>query len=365
MRVLLLTKHLNIGGIARYTTNLAKELKKNNITVFVASSGGRLVSELEKLGIKHIFLDLNYKNEFSLRVFSLKNKLINIIRENKIDLIHAQRRTAAVLSYLASRSTKVPYITTCHGFYNIRFLRKIFPFWGKRVIAVSEYVYDQIKDILKVDKAKIKLIPNAIDVESFAINISEKEKTEIKKRYSISNGPVIGNISRFSLPKGHDILCKAFKTIQEVYQDANLVMVGGGKDKSHILELVSKLNLEKSIKLIEELKDTKEALAIMDVFCFPSQSEAFGLAILEAMSSGVCVVASDIDGIKTIITDNHDGFLVSPKDYEGFAGKVLALLKDRALYDRIKIQAIKTARERFNIEDMVDKVIEVYKEALE
>jgi glycosyltransferase involved in cell wall biosynthesis len=102
----------------------------------------------------------------------------------------------------------------------------------------------------------------------------------------------------------------------------------------------------------------------MDVFCCPSQSEAFGLVVLEAMAAGVPVVASDIDGLREIITDKKDGLLVDPLASERFADAILLLLREEGLRGRITDEAHAMLKRRFAISRMADEVIAVYKEVV-
>jgi glycosyltransferase involved in cell wall biosynthesis len=128
---------MNIGGIGQYIISLAKALKRKRVECFVASSGGELTSELVRLDIRHIHLDMKTKFEFGPKVFRSSSQLARIIKDNKIDLIHAHTRVSQVASYLASRRTGIPYIATCHGYFNARLSRKLFDTWGERVIAIS------------------------------------------------------------------------------------------------------------------------------------------------------------------------------------------------------------------------------------
>ena len=120
MKILLLTTHLNTGGIARYVISLAKALKHRGHTVFVASSGGDLEMTLVQEGIQHLFVDLRTKSELSPKVVKSFFGLKSFARKEGIDLIHAHTRVTQVLAALLSLYTKIPYVTTCHGFFRRR-----------------------------------------------------------------------------------------------------------------------------------------------------------------------------------------------------------------------------------------------------
>ncbi len=114
MRILLLTTHLNIGGITTYTVSLAKALKEKGEDVIVASSGGILVPELTAGGISHIKIDINTKSELSPKVFFSIFEVRKLVKKMKIDVIHAQTRVAHVIGFFVSKTASVKFVTTCH-----------------------------------------------------------------------------------------------------------------------------------------------------------------------------------------------------------------------------------------------------------
>ena len=140
MKVLLLSTHLNIGGIGCYIVNLARYLKRRGHEVFVSTSGGDMVDELLKEGIAHIKINLKTKSELSPKLLWALPRLLSLVRDKDIQIIHAHTRVAQVLAYLLSRMLRVPYVTTCHGFFKLRIGRKIFKCWGDKTIAISEAV---------------------------------------------------------------------------------------------------------------------------------------------------------------------------------------------------------------------------------
>ena len=104
MRILLLTTHLNIGGISTYTVSLAKALKSKGNEVFVVSNGGMLVPELTRSGISHIKLGILTKSELSLKVFWAISEISRIVRRLGIDIMHSQTRITQVIGFFVSKS---------------------------------------------------------------------------------------------------------------------------------------------------------------------------------------------------------------------------------------------------------------------
>ena len=129
MKILLLTSHLNFGGISIYTFSLAKGLKDKGNDVLVGSSGGDLVPQLLNIGIRHIKIPVNTKSEIGPKAMLSVFKLRKILKEEKVELIHAQTRVTQVVASNLSRFFKIPYVTTCHGFFKPHGGRLIFPCW--------------------------------------------------------------------------------------------------------------------------------------------------------------------------------------------------------------------------------------------
>jgi len=127
MRILLLTTHLNIGGISTYTISLAKALRLKGHEVFVASNGGMLLPELTAAGISHIKIAILTKSELSPKVFKAILAISKITKRLDIDVIHSQTRITQVIGFFVSKLCRVPFVTTCHGFFNKNVGRVILP----------------------------------------------------------------------------------------------------------------------------------------------------------------------------------------------------------------------------------------------
>ena len=363
MKILLLTTHLNIGGIGTYTVGLAKALKLKGEDVFVGSSGGVLVPELTTGGVSHIKIDILTKSELSPKVFRAIFEIYKIIKRLDIDVVHAQTRVAQVVGFFASRLSKAGFVTTCHGFFRRNTGRRLFPAWGERVIAISEAVREHLVKDFHVNKDKISLIYNGIDVKKFIRDFSESEKDGLTDRFGIRKGhSVIGTVSRCTPDKGHDVLLYALCEILKVKPDVQLVFVGDGKERHRIIDLTQRLNLSENVVFIKSQMNTANILSIMDVFMFaPERKEGLGLVLLEALASGKPVVATNVGGVSSVIEDGVNGFLVKPSRPELLVKPTLKLLKDKVLYQRMSHSGREIVIEKFSINGMTDRVHAVYK----
>ena len=104
----------------------------------------------------------------------------------------------------------------------------------------------------------------------------------------------------------------------------------------------------------------EELLPLADVFLLPSSSESFGLVALEAMSAEVPVVAASIGGLPEVVQDGVAGYLHDPQDVQGYVASVLRLLTNETQRRAMGRRARRIARERFDVDDMVDRYIQVY-----
>ncbi len=363
MNILYLTNHLDIGGITSYTLTLASGMKKRGHNVYIASSGGQLVPRFIAEGIIYIPIPIKTKSEVSYKILISKFKLCKIIKEKDIDIIHANTRVTQVLSFLMQRACGKPYVWTCHGFFKKRFFRKIFPCWGNKVIAISGSVKEHLIKDFKVNEPDIRVIHNGIDVEKFGVR-SLEPGVDVKRRLGLSDGPVIGIIARLSEEKGHVYLIKAMQEVIAKMPSAQLLIVGEGRMKEKLVNLVKTAGLEKSVFFLPSVMDTQEVLSVMDLFVLPSLKEGLGLALMEAMAYGLCVIGSDVGGIKSLIQDKYNGLLVKPADSQELSLAILELLQNPDKAKFLGANAGAFINQNFSQEDMISETEKVYLECL-
>lgn len=363
MNILYLTNHLNIGGITSYVLTLARGLKIRGHNIYVASSGGELLSSFKQQGITYIPIPINTKKEIGPKILISRFKLSQALKKFDIDIIHSNSRTTQVLGYLVGRAFHIPHITTCHGFFKKRFLRQVFPCWGIKVIAISESVKGHLMDDFKVNEQNIRVIHNGIDVDRFR-NQRPEIRNQTKKDLGLGDGPVVGIVARLSDVKGHIYLIEAMKEVLERIPHAQLLLVGEGKMKEELIKRTRNLGIDRNVIFIPSVNDTKEVLSVMDLFVMPSLKEGLGLALMEAMACGICVMGSDVGGIRSLIQDGFNGRLVKPADSKGIASAIIELLQDEHLRESLGRQAQIFIKQNFSQEKMIIETERLYLECL-
>ena len=239
MQILLITRHLNIGGIPRYVVNLDKGLEENGHQVYVTSSGGILVSELTQYNICHITIPINTKSILSPQILKSLLTLIIYFRKKHIDIIHSHTRVTSVLANMLTKYLKAHHITTVHGIYKKKVSRIVIPCLAKKIIAVSQETKDRLQNWQKISPDRIEVIPNAIDVDFFANY--KLTRNEVRKKLGLEeNAFIIGNISRIEKIKGQELIITAFIQLKEKIENLKLIFVGEGKDKLRLQRMVEK-----------------------------------------------------------------------------------------------------------------------------
>ena len=177
--ILQVLPELNQGGVELGTIEIASELQKRGIKNFVASAGGRIEGNLERLKVKHFTLPLKTKNIFKIWLNSLR--LAKIIKENGITIVHARSRAPAWSAYWAAKKCGVHYMTTFHGTYGLgpRGIKKIYNqvmTFGERVIAISNHIKEHIIKNYGTDENKIRLIARCVNMENFDVENTSAER---------------------------------------------------------------------------------------------------------------------------------------------------------------------------------------------
>jgi len=356
MKVLMITTHINFGGISSYTFSLAKALIKNGHEVVCASSFGEMLPLFKRHGIRIINIPINTKSELNPMIIISLIRLLMLNRTEKFDVIHAHTRVTQVLASYLNRITKIPFVSTCHGFFRRNLGRQLYPCWGQRVIAISEAVKKHLMIDFYIKEENIKLVHNGIDIDQFRV-LAKRSDLDHKTR-------TVGIIARLSTVKGHKYLIEAMAEVVKEFEDARLFIFGQGKIKYELIKLAQSLKISKQVFFLPSVSNTAEVLQEIDIFVMPSIQEGLGLSILEALACGVPVVASNVGGIPSIIKHDVSGLLVDPANPMALAGAIMHVMEDRSLAIRLGRKGRQQVEEKFNLGKMASDIEKVYAEVI-
>jgi glycosyltransferase involved in cell wall biosynthesis len=361
MNILFLTTHLNTGGITSYLLTLGQGLVKGGHKVLVASSEGNCVPDFKAAGIRFVKTNIRTKSEVHPKLLLALPALNRLIHEENINIIHTQTRVTQVLGYGLGCCSGVQMVTTCHGFFKPRWFRKTFPCIGQAVIAISKPVEQHLIEDFGINPKKVHLIANGIDLDRFVVTNAQKRQ-DMRQKWNVGQGPVIGIIARLSDVKGIDILIKAMPLVLKEIPSANLMIIGLGPQESNLKKLVQDLSLKAQVRFENTVNKTEELLPIFDVFVMPSLMEGLGLSVMEAQACGIVVVASKVGGLVDLIEDGKSGYLVPSHDPAVLAQRIIEVLKNPETAKAMAGQARLNIERHFSAQGMVTETLKLYEQ---
>lgn len=365
MRILYLTAHLNAGGITTYVMTLAAQLiQQQRETVFCVSSGGGLVDTVEKMGVRHLAMNVRFKNEIHPCLLANIPVLVRFIRREKIQLMHANTRSTQMLAACVSRLTGVPYVTTCHGYFKPHIGRRLLPLWGKRVMAVSKPVYAHLLKDHHVAADKIRFVNNGIDIETFK-PVSASRRSELRLTWGVRGDEfVVGTVARFSDVKGLNYLIDAMPEVLKQFPQVKCFIVGEGPLEAELKKQALDAGLSGKVSFYSVVNKTADILPVFDIFVLPSLSEGLGLSLMEAQAMGLPVVASAVGGVLDIVKDKETGWLVPSRDPSALAKAVIQAISFPAVARIVAENARREIVRSFSAEKMAELTSKVYKEVI-
>ena len=212
--VLQVLPSLVTGGVERGTIDIAAAIAEAGWNPLVASSGGPMVHELDRLKLRHIELPMASKNPLVMR--ENIERLMKVIAENKVDIVHARSRAPAWSASIAAKRTGVHFVTTFHGTYNLGWLglKRLYNevmTKGERVIAISDFIRSHIEQVYHLDPSVIRVVPRGIDLSRFDPNrVSPERIIQLAQKWRLVDGQrVIMLPARLTRWKGQEVLIEA------------------------------------------------------------------------------------------------------------------------------------------------------------
>ncbi|MFH1279792.1 MAG: glycosyltransferase [Candidatus Eisenbacteria bacterium] len=292
-------------------------------------------------------------------------------------LVHGHFGVDSLYALSFARALGVPLITSFYGFDATRSRRSLLLGGkishvryalgmkrliaeGARFIAITSFIKSQlVKRGFPEDR--ITVHPLGVDPERF---------TPAGKR---DDGRTLITVGRLVPFKGTEYLIRAAAKAREAVPDLRVVIIGDGPLRTELQDLVTELGVEDNVEFLGVVSPERvsQEMRSASVFCFPSVTErdghreGQGVALLEANATGLPLIGSRSGGIPDVIRDGENGFLVEERDIAGLADRMIRLLRDRELRDRIGAAGRRTVLERFDVRKLAARLEEIYDAVLE
>lgn len=357
------------GGMEMITVDAALQLiKRGNDVLLLCYPNSKIHISAKERKIKTIPI----KTESYFHPAAVL-RLAKLLKKEKFDLIHTQasKDLWTLVPALKFAAEKCPLFLTKQLGSFIKKKDMLHKFLYSRItfaFAISKVIEKNLIDTTPLKKDKIKLLHNYVDTDRF--DPSKTDGKKIRSEFNIADNDIsIGMLARFSKGKGHEEFLEAAKILCEKYDRLRFLIVGepsrGENEYAEKIQNLSKYyGLSGKVIFTGFRADTPDVLSSLDIFAFPSHSEAFGIALVEAMACAKPSVCSNSDGVLDIAVDGETAYLFEKGTAEDLANKLELLIVSKDKREALGSAARKRAVNFFDVNILTDKVIKFYEESI-
>jgi glycosyltransferase involved in cell wall biosynthesis len=375
MKILIITPvfYPQIGGGENYTMHLAIELaKRHKVIILTSAKALRGIRTIENITVNYC----PYRQIFGTEVIS-PFSIYKTIRKLRPDIIHGNGPSVSQdIGFFLSRMLNIPMVTTYHADLNAnKTISRLYAGLSTRVvlrnmhkiIVTSCNLFFGILQERGVPKGKLSVIPVGVEYEKFACMC---DTNLVRQRFNLKGKKIIlfvGRLDRGHLYKRLDLLIHAFHFLKEKIQNAHLMIVGGGEFITQYKSMVKLLKIQDDVSFHTEVNDDELPYyySAADIFVLPSpeKGEGFGTVLLEAMSTGIPIIASDKCGGAFAVEDSKAGLLYRAYDVNDLSSKIIKILTDNSLALKLREKGRGYAK-RYEWGQICKEVEMVYDEVL-
>jgi N-acetyl-alpha-D-glucosaminyl L-malate synthase BshA len=301
---------------------------------------------------------------------ALATKMAEVAENSHLDLLHVHyaipHSVSALLARMMAMPRQLPFITTLHGtditlVGNDRSYLPITRFSIEQsdgVTAISNYLRDRTLKEFEI-KRPIEVIPNFVNCDLY----KRSTDTKARAKWAPNGESILMHLSNFRPVKRVTDVVEIFALVREKIP-AKLVMIGDGPDRGAAEYVARKKKLTRDVFFLGKQNSVQEKLGLADLFLLPSDEESFGLAALEAMACEVPVIASDVGGIREVVTHGADGYLFEPRDVGAAAQYAFEILTRADRGRAMGEMARANARRQYCSNDIIPRYETFYEKVL-
>ncbi len=367
---------LETGGAEQTTIDVAQAVVRGGGKALVATRGGRMAARLESDGGRLAQMPVQSKNP--LVMLGNAARLVDLIRRERVSLVHARSRAPAFSALWAAQATKTPFVATYHGVYRARSSLKR---WynavmtrGDLVIANSDYTRDHVLAEHRIDPARIVSIPRGVDLDRFNPSWVTPERVQaLREAWGIAEREtrlkflLAGRLTRI---KGHLTVIEAAAKLRAEGRDFLIIFAGDDQGRTGYREelenAIAVAGLRDQVRLVGHCDDMPAAYLAAEVAMLPStQPESFGRTAVEPQVMGRPVLASDHGGTAETVVHGETGWLVKAGDADAWAAAIGRTLDaGRARLSAMGQAAANRARQLYSVDAMCEATLDAYARVL-
>ena len=364
-----ITCYPTVGGSGILATRLGVELAKiGHEAHFITYERPYAIQGYDIPNVKvHLVSVVEYPLfKYPPYTIALASEMARVTKRENLDLLHVHYALPhATAAQLAREITSKPYVTTLHG-SDVTILGSDPSYeptntmsieHSDAITTVSKYMAREAKDNLGIEK-EIKVIPNFVDHELYQPAPCQMIDNPHQRAITLVH------VSNFRPVKRIEDLIYSMCIITKKEPDAQLILVGDGPERHRIERLIDKLDLRRNILVTGYRSDVAAMMNCADALVLCSETENAPLTILEGMSCGLPIIATNVGGIPEQVQDGKNGFIVPVKHPEEIAETALKLNADENLLAVMGANARKTVLERYTKDKVIKEYIEVYESIL-
>jgi glycosyltransferase involved in cell wall biosynthesis len=337
-----------VGGMENYVVRLVERLPRDRFGVSVlAPFESRCTDQLREAGAEVFITQVT--DEPSWQSIQLATSLV---QSRSVDVLQAHLPNAHVLAGLAGRLTNRPVLATIHGRAVSTLDIEVQKLAGSHLAVVCRQSYFHALGV-GIDPRHVHFVPNGVDSERFRpLRVRDGA---LRTRFGIApETPHIGFIGRLSPEKGPDLFLRMAVSVRAQCPTAEFILVGDGAMFGQLQTFARRFGIGDAVHFADSQSDMPAVFHELDLVVSSSLSEAMPLAVMEAMASGLPVVACKVGGIPDLVAHGLTGWLADKGDYETLAAYVVDLLEN----DAVRLAAGAAARERAVARMGLDRGIE-------
>src|SRR5579859_3699799 len=374
MRILLAAKTMGVGGLERIVVGLARELQSRGHGVWVVSSGGNLVDELQRTGTTHVQAPLEITSPIG--VAQAARQIRRLIIEHHIDLVHSFSATASLAINIALRgraANGVRLVSSPMGLQNsprelpvTTWLRNWFLALGaEQILVISPEIRRHLRRVGAADQTLVDFNFVGLDVDTF--QQSPDDYPSVRREFGFPpEALVVSTIGALHPRKSHELFVEAAVAVSKAEPRARFMVIGEGDLRSELELLARAKGLADRLQFTGVRSDVARLLSATDVYVKPGVVEGFiGITVLEALVLGKPVVAFETEDVKLVLSDGETGLIAPNGEVASLAERIVYLLHNPAVGQRLGQAGQQVVLQRFDFGILAGRLEEFYQGVLE